>query len=116
MSQFKNNPKYTLFYTDTDSIIIDKPLESKFIGDYLGLFKLEYKIEKGVFLKFTHLQHQMVKKLLKLKVLIINTWIELMYETFKNYYGRKYTQEKWFKKLVILPSCISLLLINDLYR
>ena len=103
MSQFKNNPKYTLFYTDTDSIIIDKPLESKFIGDYLGLFKLEYKIEKGVFLAPKVYAFTTSKKLLKLKVLIINIWIELDFQELLQgtSTGRKYTQEKWFKKLVI---------------
>lgn len=45
MSQFKNNPLYTLFYTDTDSIIIDKPLDSCLVSSAvlpeLGLMKLE---------------------------------------------------------------------------
>ena len=36
MSQFKNNSNYTLYYTDTDSIDINKPLSANFIGKELG--------------------------------------------------------------------------------
>ena len=41
MSQFKNSKKFNLYYSDTDSIYIDKPLSKKFIDDTkLGLLKL----------------------------------------------------------------------------
>jgi hypothetical protein len=53
MSQFKNNPDFNLFYTDTDtdSIYIDKPLDESFINDkILGKLKLEYVCEKAIFL------------------------------------------------------------------
>ena len=40
-TQFKNNPDFELFYTETDSIDIDTPLQDKFIGTELGLMKLE---------------------------------------------------------------------------
>lgn len=36
MSMFKNNPKYNLYYTDTDSIVIDKPLHANHVGSKLG--------------------------------------------------------------------------------
>src|SRR5882762_5803605 len=39
MTHFKNNDNYNLYYTDTDSIYIDKPLDPKFIGTKLGQFK-----------------------------------------------------------------------------
>ena len=35
MSQFKNNPNYELYYSDTDSIDINKPLPNNFIFSYL---------------------------------------------------------------------------------
>jgi hypothetical protein len=35
MSQFKTDSKFNLFYTDTDSIDIDKPLDEKYIGEYI---------------------------------------------------------------------------------
>lgn len=50
MSQFKNNPDFKLYYSDTDSITINKPLHDSMIGSALGLMKLENVINKAVFL------------------------------------------------------------------
>lgn len=51
MSQFKNNPKYTLFYTDTDSIYVSEPLPTNLVSDVaLGKLKLEYVFEDAIFL------------------------------------------------------------------
>ena len=50
MSQFKNNPLYDVLYGDTDSIFIDKELDSKFIGNKLGQLKLEHDYTKVIFL------------------------------------------------------------------
>jgi DNA polymerase type B, organellar and viral len=50
MSQFKNNPDFKLYYSDTDSITINKPLQDSMIGSALGLMKLENVINKAVFL------------------------------------------------------------------
>jgi DNA polymerase elongation subunit (family B) len=51
MSQFKNNPDYNLYYSDTDSVYIDKPLSEDLVNSkVLGKMKLEYIIEKGIFL------------------------------------------------------------------
>jgi hypothetical protein len=51
MSQFKsNNSNFKIFYTDTDSIDIDKPLDNKFIGNELGKMKLEHIFKEVVFL------------------------------------------------------------------
>lgn len=41
---------YTLYYTDTDSIVVDKPLDPSLIGGELGKFKLEHKIKRGYFI------------------------------------------------------------------
>lgn len=41
MSQFKNRNDFELLYTDTDSIMIDKPLSDDLIGKELGLMKYE---------------------------------------------------------------------------
>ena len=42
MSQFKNNPDYTVFYSDTDSLIVDKYLPEDVVDNKkLGLYKLE---------------------------------------------------------------------------
>jgi hypothetical protein len=50
MSQFKNNNDFKLFYTDTDSIVTNKPLPDSMVGNALGQVKLEHVISKAVFL------------------------------------------------------------------
>lgn len=50
MSGVKNNPEIKVYYTDTDSIITNKPLKNSLVGNLLGQFKLEYVIDKAVFL------------------------------------------------------------------
>ena len=50
MTQFKNNPDYNLYYTDTDSIFIDKDLDKNLLNNEIGNFKLEYIFKKAVFL------------------------------------------------------------------
>ena len=49
MSYFKNNPEFNLYYSDTDSAIIDRPLSPFLIGPELGQFKLEYTIAMAFF-------------------------------------------------------------------
>lgn len=41
---------YTLYYTDTDSLVIDKPLDENLVGTSLGQFKLEHTIKRGYFI------------------------------------------------------------------
>lgn len=51
MTQFKNNPKINLYYTDTDSIYTDSEIDENLISDtILGKLKLEYECEKAIFL------------------------------------------------------------------
>jgi len=51
MTQFKNNPKINLYYTDTDSIYTDSDIEKSLINSkILGLLKLENICEKAIFL------------------------------------------------------------------
>nr|BAM29340.1 dnapol [Lentinula edodes] len=50
MTQFKTDKNVTIYYTDTDSIDIDKELDPKFIGEELGQFKLEHVFDEAVFL------------------------------------------------------------------
>lgn len=50
MSQFKNNPDFTLYYTDTDSAYFDKPLPDHLVDSkVLGKMKLENVCKKAVF-------------------------------------------------------------------
>ncbi len=50
MSQFKNNPNYNLYYSDTDSIVIDSLLSPEQVGSNLGQVKLEHVVNRAIFL------------------------------------------------------------------
>jgi DNA polymerase type B, organellar and viral len=51
MTQFKNNPDYKVFYTDTDSIYTNKPLPDNLVSNKeLGKLKLEFVANKAIFL------------------------------------------------------------------
>ena len=50
MYDFKNIKGNECYYTDTDSIFVKKKLDDKYIGNSLGEFKLEYEIEKAMFI------------------------------------------------------------------
>ncbi len=50
MSQFKNNPDFNLYYSDTDSAYIDKPLPDHLVHSKdLGKMKLENTLAKAIF-------------------------------------------------------------------
>ena len=44
------NNKGNIYYTDTDSVITDVPLNSNIVGSEIGKFKLEYKLREGYFI------------------------------------------------------------------
>ena len=44
MAKFKNRPDYKIYYTDTDSVVLDRPLPANLIGTGLGQLKLEHVI------------------------------------------------------------------------
>jgi hypothetical protein len=50
MSQFKTMKGITIYYSDTDSFDVDKPLDPKFIGKELGKMKLEHIFKEVVYL------------------------------------------------------------------
>ena len=50
MSQFKNNPNYKLYYSDTDCAVLNTLLPAELVGPGLGQMKLEHVITKGIFL------------------------------------------------------------------
>jgi hypothetical protein len=39
-----------IYYTDTDSIVTDIPLDNSLVGDKLGQFKLEFEVKKAYFI------------------------------------------------------------------
>jgi hypothetical protein len=51
MSQFKNNPKINLYYSDTDSIFTDSDVDKSLIDSkILGKLKLEHVCKRAIFL------------------------------------------------------------------
>ena len=41
---------FSIYYSDTDSVDLDKPLPDKYVGVDLGQFKLEHIFDEAVFL------------------------------------------------------------------
>jgi len=108
MSAFKNNPNFTLYYSDTDSVIFNKPLPSELVGSALGQIKLEYVIKKAVFLapKVYGLITEDGQEIIKIKGItqdaITNENIhfsDLEALLIKNS-SREFTQEKWYKSIL----------------
>lgn len=50
MSEYKMKYQDNLYYSDTDSLVLDCKLPDKEVGTGLGKFKLEYTIDEGVFI------------------------------------------------------------------
>jgi hypothetical protein len=50
MASLKIEYQDHLYYSNTDSLVLDCPLPDNIVGDQLGQFKLERKVSEGVFL------------------------------------------------------------------
>lgn len=105
MSSMKNNSDFNLFYSDTDSVIIDQPLNPDFVGDGLGRFKLEHKINRAVFLApkvygFTTFDGQEV---IKVKGVVKEVVEKLHVNDLEKLLVRdsnvEFNQKKWFKQI-----------------
>lgn len=96
MSQFKNNPNYILYYTDTDSIYISKPLPEEMISSkVLGKMKLEYILTDAIFLapKVYYLITETGEHIYKVKGLSHD--VEFKFNDFENLLFK----ESWIKKI-----------------
>lgn len=103
MSYFKNNPLFNLYYSDTDSAVVDSPLPDYMVGPALGQLKLEHVITKAVFLapKVYGLITSEGKEIIKIKGLskdIKLTFNDLEALLIKDS-SRVFKQEKWFKSI-----------------
>jgi hypothetical protein len=104
MTQFKNNPNITLYYTDTDSIYTDSDIDSNLIDSKtLGKLKLENTCKKAIFLapKVYCLETDKGKIITKAKGLsheIELTMSDYEHLLFKDSLIQK-TQTKWFRSL-----------------
>jgi len=104
MSQFKNNPDFNLYYSDTDSAYIDRPLPEHMVNNkILGKMKLENSIDKAIFLapKMYYLEAENGKVIYKVKGLSHD--VELTKDDFENLLFKESTlqkiQTKWIKFL-----------------
>ena len=112
MSFLKNNPLFKLYYTDTDSAVIDAQLPVSggqgIVGYKLGQMKLEHIIDKAVFLapKVYGLITTVPQgeEIIKIKgvssevakdISFYNLQLLLVKDS-----AREFTQEKWFKKVL----------------
>lgn len=104
MTQFKNNPNFNLFYTDTDSIYIDKKLPEELVSNNeLGKLKLELICKKAIFLapKVYCLLTENNELIYKVKGL--NNKVNLTFEDFESLLNKnsilEKNHEKWFKQM-----------------
>jgi hypothetical protein len=104
MSQFKNNPDFKLYYSDTDSAYFDRPLPDHLVSSkVLGKMKLENIIKKAIFLapKMYYLETIDDKIIYKVKGLKHD--IELTKNDFENLLFKQSIlekfQTKWIKNL-----------------
>jgi hypothetical protein len=51
INKFKNMEGNILYYSDTDSLVLEKPLDENLIGPGLGQWKLEAQIKLGIFVR-----------------------------------------------------------------
>jgi hypothetical protein len=99
MTQFKNNPDFNLYYSDTDSIYIDKVLPDHLVNSkILGKMKLENICKKTVFLspKVYCLETEDGKVIYKAKGL--KHEIELTMNDFENLLNKDAFLEKYQTK------------------
>jgi len=106
MSYFKNNPAFKLYNSDTDNIVINKPLPKELVGNKLGQLKLEHTIKKAVFLapKVYGLVDFDGNEIIKVKGITHDKISELNFENLEQLLvknsQREFTQEKFFKKII----------------
>ena len=107
MSLFKNNPKFKLYYSDTDSAFIDETLEDiypELIGNGLGQLKPEYNFKKALFLapKVYGGITQDGKTILKVKGININK-NPITFEQLESLINKniklELPNEKWYRSL-----------------
>jgi hypothetical protein len=107
MSTIKNNPLFKLYYSDTDSAAIDRPLPSFMVGEALGQFKLEYIVKRAVFLapKVYGLLTDDGKEIVKIKGITneINPNIHIgdLDRLLILDSKQEFIQEKWYKKVFV---------------
>jgi hypothetical protein len=102
MQQYLQDNRYKVYYTDTDSAVISDSLDSKHVGKGLGQMKLEYDVNKGVFLapKVYSIVTNEGKVITKVKGLKDNN---IDYSIFESLLSKdssvKLNNQKWFRSI-----------------
>lgn len=104
MSKFLGEKNLNIYYTDTDSIDIDKPLDDKYIGNELGQFKLEYKFIEAVFLApkvygGSYLDGNELKEISKIKGYKNQVELRLLKNLLNKNENLLLNNEKWFRNI-----------------
>jgi hypothetical protein len=104
MSQFKNNPNFTLYYSDTDSAYFDKPLPDYMLSDkILGKMKLEYICKNVIFLAPKVYCLETIDGKIIYKAKGLKHEVELTMSDFKTLLNKDAVlqkhQSKWFRNL-----------------
>ena len=104
MSQFKNNPDFNLYYSDTDSAYVDRPLPDHLVSNTeVGKLKLENIAERAIFLapKFYCLDLGNGNIVSKVKGLSKDIKLDISdFERLLTYNSTlEKLQQKWFKSI-----------------
>jgi DNA polymerase type B, organellar and viral len=104
MSQFKNNPDFNLYYTDTDSIYTDSDVDSYFIDNkQLGKLKFESESVEAIFLAPKMYCLNIIDQGLKYKIKGLKSTAKLNLDDFKNLLIKNFVikkeHTKWFRNL-----------------
>jgi len=106
MSIFKNNPEFNLYYSDTDSVVIDRPLPDHMVGKELGQVKLEHTVNRSVFLapKVYGLVTVDGEEIIKVKGVVKEQLADIHIQDLEQLLikdsSKEFNQEKWFKKVI----------------
>jgi hypothetical protein len=91
MIKYKTDPTYIVYYTDTDSIFINKPLPDYLVGESLGLMKNELKqydceyAERAIFLGNKKYAYQFIDKKGKLQTNTVFAGIKRDFLTWEQF-------------------------------
>jgi hypothetical protein len=102
----KDHPKFNLYYSDTDNIVIDAPLPDILVGPLLGQFKLEHLISRAVFLapKVYGFITEDGTEVIKVKGLSKDALTDIHVNDLEQLLIKdsslEFSQAKWFKKMI----------------
>ncbi len=116
MSQFKNNPDFKLYYSDTDSAYIDRPLPKHMVSNsILGKMKLENICKKAIFLGPKMYYLETIDGNIIYKVKGLKHEIKLTRDDFESLLIKQSFLEKFQTKWIKNLSLGNIQIRNDLY-